>query len=197
MSKIKMTDKEVTAQISQLSDWKVVEAKLHREFKFSNFVEAFAFMTKVAIVAEKMDHHPELFNVYNRVVIDLATHDVDGISTLDIELAKKINTLQPTESIGEPAVEWLKFQVLAQQQARFIEQDAAIWTPIQMSYSGFQSKEIWTNLDSPNELVIITHWASFDQWKAIPKEVLDRTTQSFNQAMGKEYTPESMSFRLA
>ena len=88
-----MTEKEVTAEISQLSDWKVVEAKLHREFKFPNFVEAFAFMTKVAIVAEKMDHHPELFNVYNRVVIDLATHDVDGISTLDIELAKKINAL--------------------------------------------------------------------------------------------------------
>jgi 4a-hydroxytetrahydrobiopterin dehydratase len=68
MSKTKITDKEVTAEISQLSDWKVVEAKLHRGFKFPNFVEAFAFMTKVAIVAEKMDHHPELFNVYNRVV---------------------------------------------------------------------------------------------------------------------------------
>ena len=93
MSKAKMTDKEITAEISQLPDWKVVEAKLHREFKFLNFVEAFAFMTKVAIVAEKMDHHPELFNVYNRVVIDLTTHDADGISTLDIELAKKINTL--------------------------------------------------------------------------------------------------------
>jgi len=93
MSKAKMTDKEVTAEISQLSDWKVVEAKLHREFKFSNFVEAFAFMTKVAIVAEKMDHHPELFNVYSRVVIDLTTHDAGGISALDIELAKKINKL--------------------------------------------------------------------------------------------------------
>jgi len=93
MSKIKMTDKEVTAEISQLSDWKVVETKLHREFKFPNFVQAFAFMTKVAIIAEKMDHHPELFNVYNSVVIDLTTHDVNGISTLDIELAKKINTL--------------------------------------------------------------------------------------------------------
>jgi len=92
MPKVKMTDKEVTLEISQLSDWKVVEAKLHREFKSPNFVEAFAFMTKVAIFAEKMDHHPELFNVYNRVVIDLTTHDVDGISTLDIELAKKINT---------------------------------------------------------------------------------------------------------
>jgi 4a-hydroxytetrahydrobiopterin dehydratase len=93
MSKAKMTDKEITAEISKLPDWKVVEAKLHREFKFPNFVEAFAFMTKVAIVAEKMDHHPELFNVYNRVVIDLTTHDADGISSLDLELAKKINKL--------------------------------------------------------------------------------------------------------
>ncbi|MCY7331719.1 MAG: 4a-hydroxytetrahydrobiopterin dehydratase [Pseudanabaena sp. CAN_BIN31] len=93
MPKAKMTDKEIAAEISQLSDWKVVEAKLHREFKFSNFVEAFAFITKVAIVAEKMDHHPELFNVYSRVVIDLTTHDAGGISALDIELAKKINKL--------------------------------------------------------------------------------------------------------
>lgn len=104
---------------------------------------------------------------------------------------------QPTKSMGEPAVEWLKFQVPAQQQARFIQQDAAIWTPVLSSYPGFQSKEIWTNPGSPNELVVITHWASFDQWQAIPKEVLDRTTQRFHQAMGTKYTPESMGFRLA
>ena len=104
---------------------------------------------------------------------------------------------QPTEPTEKPAVEWLKFQVPAQQQARFIEQDEAIWTPVLASYPGFQSKEIWTNPDSPNELVIVTHWASFDQWQAIPKAVLDRTTQRFHQAMGAEYTPESMGFRLA
>jgi 4a-hydroxytetrahydrobiopterin dehydratase len=93
MVKEKLTDKEITTAIAELPEWKVVDGKLNRAFKFKNFVEAFAYMTKVAIVAEKMDHHPEFFNVYNRVVIDLSTHDVDGISALDVELAKKINTL--------------------------------------------------------------------------------------------------------
>lgn len=102
-----------------------------------------------------------------------------------------------SESTGVPAVEWLKFQVPAQQQARFIEQDAAIWTPVLASQQGFQSKEIWTNPAAPNELIIITHWASFDQWQAVPKEVLERTTQRFHQAMDTEYAPESMGFRLA
>jgi 4a-hydroxytetrahydrobiopterin dehydratase len=88
-----MIDKEISVEIAQLPEWKVIHNKLHREFKFSNFIDAFAFMTKVAIVAEKMDHHPELFNVYNRVVIDLATHDIDNIGILDIELAKKIGAL--------------------------------------------------------------------------------------------------------
>jgi len=93
MSQQKMTDKEITAAIVKLPEWKVVDAKLNRTFKFDDFVQAFAFMSKVAIVAEKMDHHPEIFNVYNRVVIDLTTHDVGGIGPLDIELAKKIDTL--------------------------------------------------------------------------------------------------------
>jgi 4a-hydroxytetrahydrobiopterin dehydratase len=88
-----MTDKEIPTAIAQLTEWEVVNGKLNRAFKFDNFVDAFAFMTKVAIVAEKMDHHPELFNVYNRVVIDLVTHDAGGIDVLDIELAKKINAL--------------------------------------------------------------------------------------------------------
>jgi 4a-hydroxytetrahydrobiopterin dehydratase len=88
-----MIDKEIEAAIAQLTEWKVVNDKLNRSFKFNNFVDAFAFMTKVAIVAEKANHHPELFNVYNRVVIDLTTHDAGGIGLLDIELAKKINAL--------------------------------------------------------------------------------------------------------
>jgi 4a-hydroxytetrahydrobiopterin dehydratase len=86
-----MTHKEIPTAIAQLTEWEVVNGKLNRAFKFDNFVDAFAFMTKVAIVAEKMDHHPEFFNVYNRVVIDLATHDAGRIDVLDIELAKKIN----------------------------------------------------------------------------------------------------------
>jgi 4a-hydroxytetrahydrobiopterin dehydratase len=88
-----MTDKKITEAIDKLTDWKVVNDKLNRTFQFDNFVDAFAFMTKVAIVAEKMDHHPELFNVYNRVVIDLTTHDAGGIGALDIELAQKIDAL--------------------------------------------------------------------------------------------------------
>ncbi len=93
MSKEKKTAPEITAAIAQLTEWKVANEKLNRTFEFKDFVEAFAFMTKVAIIAEKMDHHPELFNVYNRVVINLATHDIGGIGALDIELAKKIDTL--------------------------------------------------------------------------------------------------------
>ncbi len=93
MATVKLTDKELATAIAKLPEWKVVDGKLNRAFKFDSFVAAFAFMTKVAFTADKMDHHPELFNVYNRVVIDLATHDVDGISNLDIELAKKIDSL--------------------------------------------------------------------------------------------------------
>jgi len=91
---IKKTDIELKNDaIAKLTDWKVVNGKLNRVFEFDNFVDAFAFMTKVAMVAEKMDHHPELFNVYNRVVIDLTTHDAGGIGVLDIELAQKIDAL--------------------------------------------------------------------------------------------------------
>ena len=93
MPKAKLTDKEIITVIAKLPEWKVVDGKLNRAFKFDSFVDAFTFMTKVAFAADKMEHHPEFFNVYNRVVIDLATHDVDGISNLDIELAEKINAL--------------------------------------------------------------------------------------------------------
>jgi 4a-hydroxytetrahydrobiopterin dehydratase len=86
-----MTDAKTAAAIDQLTEWKVVDGKLNRVFKFKNFVDAFGFMAKVAIVAEKMGHHPELLNDYNRVVIDLITHDIDGIGPLDIELAQKID----------------------------------------------------------------------------------------------------------
>ena len=76
-----------------LSGWSVVDAKLRREFQFRDFVAAFGFMTRSALVAEKMDHHPEWFNVYNRVEVDLTTHDADGITTLDLDLARAMNEL--------------------------------------------------------------------------------------------------------
>ncbi|MGL5032908.1 MAG: 4a-hydroxytetrahydrobiopterin dehydratase [Microcystaceae cyanobacterium] len=84
---------EIHTALSSLEDWTLVSGKLHRQFQFKSFVEAFGFMTRLAIVAEKMDHHPEWLNVYNRVTIDLTTHDAGGITQLDVELAKKANAL--------------------------------------------------------------------------------------------------------
>lgn len=72
-------------------DWSVVEGYLHREFAFANFAQAFGFMTEIAIVCEKADHHPEWSNVYNRVTINLTTHDAAGISRYDIDLAKEMD----------------------------------------------------------------------------------------------------------
>lgn len=72
-------------------DWAIVDDKLRRVVKLASFAEAFGLMAEIAIHAEKLDHHPEWFNVYNRVEIDLTTHDAGGISTLDIELATRID----------------------------------------------------------------------------------------------------------
>ncbi|MFP3383276.1 MULTISPECIES: 4a-hydroxytetrahydrobiopterin dehydratase [Tritonibacter] len=75
--------------------WEMEDGRdaIRKTFKFSNFVEAFAFMTKAAIWAEKWDHHPEWSNVYNTVTVVLTTHDVDGLSTLDAKLARKMDGL--------------------------------------------------------------------------------------------------------
>ena len=89
----KLTDAEISAQLEGISGWTVENEKLHKEFQFDSFVEAFGFMASVALIAESMNHHPEWFNVYNRVTVDLATHDAGGISALDFELAKKIDAL--------------------------------------------------------------------------------------------------------
>ncbi|AFY73955.1 pterin-4a-carbinolamine dehydratase [Synechococcus sp. PCC 7502] len=83
-------------QLAQIvpQGWQVIAGKkLSREFKFKDFVQAFGFMTKVGIAAEKLEHHPEWLNIYNSVSIDLTTHDAGGITSLDIELATKINAL--------------------------------------------------------------------------------------------------------
>ncbi len=91
--KRRMTEEEIQEKLLQLSDWELVDGKLHRELKFANFVDAFAFMTKLAILAEKLDHHPEWSNVYNRVILDLQTHEVGGISELDFDLAAAADAL--------------------------------------------------------------------------------------------------------
>ena len=77
------------------SGWSMVEDRdaIQKSFKFSSFVDAFGFMTRAALWAEKWNHHPEWFNVYNRVEVILTTHDVDGLSALDVKLARKMDTL--------------------------------------------------------------------------------------------------------
>jgi 4a-hydroxytetrahydrobiopterin dehydratase len=89
----KLSQNEITQEVGKLDGWEVVNGKINKTFEFDDFVQAFGFMTKVAMNAEKMNHHPEWFNVYNRVRIDLVTHDVSGISNYDIALARIIDTI--------------------------------------------------------------------------------------------------------
>ncbi len=79
---------EIEMALSKLPSWTHQGDKLHREYKFADFATAFGFMTSVALIAQAMDHHPEWFNVWNVVRVDLATHDAGGITTLDVELAQ-------------------------------------------------------------------------------------------------------------
>ncbi len=90
----KLSDSEIESEVTKIPGWKLVNGKLNKSFEFKNFIEAFGFMTKVAMQAEKMNHHPEWFNVYNKVKIDLVTYDVNGISNYDIKLANAINKIQ-------------------------------------------------------------------------------------------------------
>ena len=90
----KLSESEIESEATKITGWKLVNGKLNKSFEFKNFIEAFGFMTKVAMQAEKMNHHPEWFNVYNKVKIDLVTHDVNGISNYDIKLANAINKIQ-------------------------------------------------------------------------------------------------------
>lgn len=73
------------------SNWKLKGKFIHREITFKNFVEAFSFMTAVAILAEKANHHPNWENAYNKVIINLSTHDADGLTNKDFDLAKEID----------------------------------------------------------------------------------------------------------
>lgn len=88
----KLTEAERAEAFAALPGWEHEPERdgIRKEFKFANFVEAFGFMTRVAIMAERMDHHPEWSNVYNRVNILLTTHDVDGLSERDVKLARLI-----------------------------------------------------------------------------------------------------------
>ena len=93
MARTKLSAAEIAGALAQVPGWTVQAGKLHHEFQFSDFSAAFAFMTRVALVAEKMDHHPEWCNVWNKVVVDLSTHDAGGITQRDFDLAAKMNQL--------------------------------------------------------------------------------------------------------
>lgn len=77
-----------------LPDWQVVNGHLERRWQFSSFVEAWGFMSQVALIAQAMNHHPNWSNVYGTVTIQLSTHDLGGLSTLDLALAEQINQLR-------------------------------------------------------------------------------------------------------
>ena len=87
----KFSGSELKDALSTISGWSVVNAKLHKDYKFADFIHAFGFMATAALAIEKMGHHPEWFNVYNRVTIDLTTHDAQGITQKDIDLAKLLD----------------------------------------------------------------------------------------------------------
>ena len=84
----KLTEAELHAEIAPLIGWQVINGKLHRVYKFADFTVAFQFMSTAASAIEVLNHHPEWFNVYNLVTVDLTTHDAGGITAKDIELAK-------------------------------------------------------------------------------------------------------------
>jgi 4a-hydroxytetrahydrobiopterin dehydratase len=89
----KLTDTELSAAVAQLSGWSVKNGKLHRDYKFPDFAHAFGFMATAAPLIEKRDHHPEWANVYNRVSVDLMTHDAGGITQKDVDLAVLLESI--------------------------------------------------------------------------------------------------------
>ncbi len=89
----KATESEIQEAIAELRPWTVESGKFHREYRFRDFVQAFGFMAQVALLAERAAHHPEWFNVYNRVVVDLTTHEARGITQKDLDLAHEMEQI--------------------------------------------------------------------------------------------------------
>lgn len=93
MNRNKMDNATVESRLTGLSGWTLRDGLLHKEYVFQDFVEAFGFMARVALIAESMNHHPNWSNVYNRVTIELHTHDAGGVTELDVTLAERIDAL--------------------------------------------------------------------------------------------------------
>jgi 4a-hydroxytetrahydrobiopterin dehydratase len=90
---MKLSESNIEEELKKLSGWSLKNDKLHKEFQFDNFNQAFGFMTRAAMEIEKMNHHPEWFNVYNRITVELTTHDAGGITDNDVNLARILNSL--------------------------------------------------------------------------------------------------------
>jgi 4a-hydroxytetrahydrobiopterin dehydratase len=91
--RIKLDESAIQARIKKLNNWRLRNGRLYKEFQFTDFVKAFGFMSSVALLAESLNHHPNWSNVYNKVTIELFTHDVGGITEFDFVLAEKIDGL--------------------------------------------------------------------------------------------------------
>ncbi len=87
------SEKSIQTVLEELKDWKFVDKSLEKKFEFLNFSQALGFIVQVGLLAEKSNHHPDLFNTYNKVIIRLSTHDADGVTDKDVSLAKAIDKL--------------------------------------------------------------------------------------------------------
>ena len=96
----KSSESDISRFLSAHKQWSLKDDKLHRELKFKNFTHAFGFMTSVALIAEKTNHHPEWFNVYSKVIVDLTTHEANGVSERDFQMAESINKLADLYGVG-------------------------------------------------------------------------------------------------
>lgn len=94
MGLTKLSDEQIKKELANLTGWSIINGKLHKDFIFRDFIEAFGFMSTAALHIEKMNHHPEWFNVYNKLKVDLTTHDAGGITQNDINLARILNSLE-------------------------------------------------------------------------------------------------------
>ncbi len=92
-SQARIPSEELRSAIAGLPGWKLAGEKLHREYQFDDFVHAFGFMATAAVMIEALGHHPEWSNVYNRVTVDLTTHDAGGVTSKDLDLARKLEEI--------------------------------------------------------------------------------------------------------
>jgi 4a-hydroxytetrahydrobiopterin dehydratase len=93
-ARTRLTDAEIATRYARVPEWRIVDGRLQRTFAFASFVQAFGFMSRVALLAEKADHHPDWSNSYARVAIELVTHDAGGLTARDFDLAEAIDRVE-------------------------------------------------------------------------------------------------------